>query len=58
MVAECEVQAFRMQDAVICLDCEAISDTKANECPSCGGRGLWRLSQWLDGGLEQTKEDS
>ena len=38
-------------NAVFCLDCEAISNTPRDECPSCMGRSLVSLSRMLGGSL-------
>jgi ribosomal protein L40E len=43
-----EVQAVPLAEAQICLDCEAISNTRANACPACGCSSLWRLERWLE----------
>ena len=40
-----------LSSAVFCLDCEAISSTQGDECPSCQGRSLVSLARMLGGSL-------
>jgi ribosomal protein L40E len=47
------VQTVPLSEAQICLDCEAISDTRANACPACGSASLWRLEQWINKSTQQ-----
>lgn len=37
--------------AVFCLDCESISNTPRDECPSCKSRSLVSLSRMLGGSI-------
>jgi hypothetical protein len=37
--------------AVFCLDCEAISNTPRDECPSCKGHSLVSLARMLGGSI-------
>ena len=37
--------------AVFCLDCESISNTPRDECPSCKGRSLVSLARMLGGSI-------
>ena len=37
--------------AVFCLDCEVISNSRGDECPSCKGRSLVSLARILGGSL-------
>ena len=43
-----ELQAVPLSEAQMCIDCEAISNTRANACPACGCKSLWRLERWLE----------
>jgi len=40
-----------LSNAVFCLDCEAIGNTRRDECPSCRGRSLVNLGRMLGGTL-------
>src|SRR5678816_1839808 len=38
-------------NAVFCLDCEAISNSRGDECPSCKSRSVVSLARMLGGSL-------
>lgn len=38
-------------NAVFCLDCEVISNSRGDECPVCNGRSLVNLARILGGSL-------
>jgi hypothetical protein len=38
-------------NAVFCLDCEVISNSRSDECPVCNGRSLVSLARILGGSL-------
>src|SRR5438552_9079750 len=38
-------------NAVFCLDCEVISNSRADECPSCKSRSVVSLARMLGGSL-------
>jgi hypothetical protein len=40
-----------LSNAVFCLDCELISKSRGDECPSCKGRSLVSLARMLGGSL-------
>jgi hypothetical protein len=40
-----------LQNAVLCLDCEAVTNSRCDECPVCGGRALHSLVRMLGGRL-------
>ena len=48
-------------NAVFCLDCEVISNSRSDQCPVCNGRSLVSLARILGGSLfahrEQKSED-
>ena len=48
-------------NAVFCLDCEVISNSRSHECPVCNGRSLVSLARILGGSLfahrEQQSQD-
>jgi hypothetical protein len=37
--------------AMLCLDCEVISQSRGDECPACGSRSLLCLARVLGGSL-------
>lgn len=41
----------RLRDALLCADCEFITDTTDNQCLVCGGHALLNLSKVLGGTL-------
>ena len=41
----------RLRDAVLCADCEFITDTTDDQCLVCGGHALLNLSKVLGGTL-------
>jgi hypothetical protein len=48
---ETEVVPFR--NAVLCLDCEAVSNSRFDACPACNSRSLVSLSRMLGGSVSQ-----
>jgi hypothetical protein len=46
-----DANALPLLNAVFCLDCEMISDSRGDECPSCKGRSLVSLARMLGGSL-------
>ena len=46
-----------LQSAVVCLNCEAVSDTPLDTCPACGGRGLLNLAAVLNRETEPEMEE-
>ncbi|MGH9580673.1 MAG: hypothetical protein ACRD2R_06755 [Terriglobales bacterium] len=43
---------LRLEQAVLCLDCETVSTARNATCPACAGRALMSLSRPLGGPLE------
>ena len=43
-------------NAVFCLDCEVISNSRGDECPVCNGRSLVSLARILGGSLFAHRE--
>ena len=43
-------------NAVFCLDCEVISNSRRDECPVCNGRSLVSLARILGGSLFAHRE--
>jgi hypothetical protein len=46
-----DVSAISLQSAVLCADCEVISDSPNDTCRVCGSRSLLSLSYILGGAL-------
>ena len=44
-------EVIPLWNAVICLDCEVISNTPSDECPACSSRSLVSLARMLGGSL-------
>ncbi len=44
-------------NAVFCLDCEVISNSRSDECPACNGRSLVSLARMLGGSLFAHRQD-
>lgn len=42
----CDMQIIPINRAVICLDCEAISNTHGTHCPACGSTAIYHLQQY------------
>lgn len=47
---------FPLWNAIFCLDCEVISNTRDDECPNCSGRSLVGLARILSGSLFAHRE--
>ena len=45
------VEVLPLWNAVFCLDCEAISGSRGDECPACKSRSLVSLARMLGGSL-------
>jgi hypothetical protein len=46
-----DAENVSLQNALLCLDCEAISATAGEECPVCGARSLVNMARMLGGSL-------
>lgn len=46
-----DATALSLLNAVFCLDCELISNSRGDECPGCKGRSLVNLDRMLGGSL-------
>jgi hypothetical protein len=44
--------------AMLCLDCEIISNCKGDECPACRGHSLLSLTKILGGSLKVGQDGS
>ncbi|MGA9966333.1 MAG: hypothetical protein WBQ10_14135 [Terriglobales bacterium] len=46
-----EAEVLPLGNAVFCLDCEIISNSRSDECPACKSRSLVSLARMLGGSL-------
>lgn len=46
-----DAEVVPLWNAVFCMDCETISNTRFDQCPSCNGRSLVSLARMLGGSL-------
>lgn len=52
MLVSMNIDAVRLRDAVLCLDCECITPSVRDYCLVCAGRSLIALSRLLGGVIE------
>jgi len=50
-----DAEILLLDAAVFCLDCEVISNSRGDECPSCKGHSLLSLAKILGGSLRDRK---
>jgi hypothetical protein len=50
-----DVDIVPLQTAVLCVDCESVTDSRSNQCPVCGSHSIFNLFQVLGGTLFQHK---
>jgi hypothetical protein len=46
-----DLRVLPLLHAVFCLDCEVISSSRGDECPTCKGRALVNLARMLESSL-------
>lgn len=46
------LDAVRLRDAVLCIDCECITASVRGQCTVCAGRSLMSLARLLGGTIE------
>jgi len=46
-----DLRIVLLNRAMLCLDCEVISQSRNDECPACGSRSLLSLARVLGGSL-------
>ena len=51
-----DASGFPLWNAIFCLDCEVISNSRGDECPVCNGRSLVSLARILGGSLFAHRE--
>ncbi|HTV65265.1 MAG TPA: hypothetical protein VMD98_06650 [Bryocella sp.] len=49
------LNSIALEHAVLCADCEVISDSIGEVCAACGSRSLLSLGRVLGGGLGQER---
>ena len=48
---ERDVDVIPLQNAVLCVDCESVSNSRCAVCPTCGSRSIFNLFRMLGGTL-------
>jgi hypothetical protein len=46
-----DVEVVPLQSAVLCVDCESVSNSRFDECPVCGSHSLFNIARMLGGTL-------
>lgn len=49
------MHAVHLGDAVLCADCEVISETINDECSACGSRSLMNIQRMLGGCIDRDR---
>lgn len=52
-----EPEVLPLYGTVFCLDCEAVSNSRSNECPACRSHSLLSLARILGGSLHERNLD-
>jgi hypothetical protein len=47
--------AVALQNAVLCADCEVVSDSPHDRCLVCGSRSLFNIARMFGGNLPQNR---
>jgi hypothetical protein len=53
-VARC-INAVALQNAVLCAECDVVSDSPHDRCLVCGSRSLFNISRMLGGALPRDR---
>jgi hypothetical protein len=53
-----QTQFVPLMEAVLCVDCEMVSNSTHGHCPACGGRALLNVATALGGPLHAKPEVS
>ncbi len=48
---DASIDTVHLQNAVLCVDCETVSDTRRDVCPTCGSHSLLSLAGMLGGSV-------
>jgi len=49
------LNAVALQNAVLCAECEVVSDSPHDQCLICGSRSLFNISRMLGGNLPKDR---
>jgi hypothetical protein len=52
-----DAEIIPLQSAVLCVDCESVSNSRLDECPVCGSHSLFNIARMLGGTLLPDKAD-
>jgi hypothetical protein len=50
-----KLNAVSLQNAVLCADCDCVSDSPQDRCLVCGSRSLFNISRVLGGNLSKNR---
>jgi hypothetical protein len=50
------VNAVCLQSAVLCADCDCVSDSPHDKCLVCGSRSLFNIARVLGGNLSRNEQ--
>lgn len=42
------IQAIRLEEAVLCVECDVVYHVTRHSCPACGGRVSHSIAAWLN----------
>jgi len=42
-----DIQAVKLNEAVLCINCEMITNAKNGHCPMCQSHAVMQLAQWV-----------
>jgi len=48
---QADAEVVPLQSAVLCVDCESVSNSRFDECPVCGNHSLFSIARMLGGTL-------
>jgi hypothetical protein len=49
------LNAVALQNAVLCAECDVVSDSPQDQCPICGSRSLFNIARMFGGNLPQNR---
>ena len=55
MIHDASPETVSLQTAVLCIDCELVTDSRCDACPVCGGHSLLSLAGIVGGALVDYK---
>jgi hypothetical protein len=49
------LNAVALQNAVLCAECDVVSDSPHDQCLVCGSRSLFNIASWFGGNLPKKR---